>query len=79
MRPADDPFGWELYGRRAVRQGDWKLVWDQAPPEEERRWQLFDLADDPFEQSDLSAARPEKLAEMVGVWRRYEAENGVIY
>ena len=30
----------------------------------QRRWQLFDLAADPFEQHDLSASNPEQLATM---------------
>ncbi len=79
VRPADHPFGWELHGHRAVRVGDMKLVWDQAMPPEQRHWQLFDLAADPSEQHDLSATQPAKLAEMMGVWSRWEQENGVIY
>src|SRR5690606_24718362 len=78
LRPADHVFGWELHGHRAVRRGDWKLVWDQAQPEERRRWRLFDLAADPFEQNDLSAARPEKLAEMLDAWSKFVAASGVI-
>lgn len=78
VRPADHVFGWELHGHRAVRRGDWKLVWDQAMPDERRRWQLFDLAADPFEQHDLAAAKPEKLAEMLDAWSRYVAASGVI-
>jgi arylsulfatase len=27
----DEPFGWELYGKRAIRKGDWKIVWEPAP------------------------------------------------
>jgi arylsulfatase len=79
VHPADTTFGWELLGQRSVRQGDWKIVWDQRLPEEERRWQLFDLASDPFEQHDLSASNPEQLARMVALWDRYDEENGVIY
>jgi arylsulfatase A-like enzyme len=79
VHPADHLFGWELFGHRGVRVGEWKLVWDQALPPDERHWQLFDLGDDPFEQNDLSATRPEKLAEMIDGRERYEEENGVIY
>src|SRR5690606_22331840 len=28
VRPPDHYVGWELFGHRAVRQGDWKIVWD---------------------------------------------------
>lgn len=78
VRRADAPFGWELFGHRGVRRGEWKLVWDRALPEGERRWQLFDLGGDPFEQHDLSRSRPEMLAEMIAVWERYARNNGVI-
>jgi hypothetical protein len=62
-----------------VRKGDWKLVWDQAAPEAGRRWMLFNLAEDPLEQNDVSAAHPDKLAELTGIWNRYQERNGVIY
>jgi arylsulfatase A-like enzyme len=77
--PADEVIGWELYGHRNVRQGEWKLVWDQAGPEDQRRWRLFNIAQDPFEQNDLSEAMPEKLNEMLAHWDEYAAANGVIY
>jgi arylsulfatase len=79
VHPADEEFGWELFGHRAVRKGDWKLVWDQALPETGRRWQLFNLKDDPFEQHDLAQEQPEKLAEMERAWDQYVRETGVIY
>jgi arylsulfatase len=79
VHPADTIFGWELLGQRSVRQGDWKIVWDQRRPPAERRWQLFDLATDPFEQRDLSDSNPERLAAMQALWDRYDEENGVVY
>jgi arylsulfatase len=79
VHPADTTFGWELLGQRSVRQGDWKIVWDQRLPADERRWQLFNLAADPFEQHDLSASNPEQLAHMLGRWDQYDEDSGVIY
>jgi arylsulfatase len=79
VHPAETIFGWELNGQRSVRQGEWKLVWDQRLPVEQRRWQLFDLATDPFEQRDLSASKPEQLAAMQAAWERYDEENGIVY
>jgi arylsulfatase len=72
-------FGWELLGQRSVRQGDWKIVWDARVPQAQRRWQLFNLASDPFEQRDLSASSPEQLAVMERLWDQYDEENGVVY
>jgi len=77
--PAGTVFGWELLGQRSVRQRNWKIVWDQRLPAAERRWQLFDLAADPFEQHDLSASNPEQLAVMERLWDEYDQQNGVVY
>ena len=71
--------GWELYGHRSIRMGDWKLVWDQALPPAQRRWFLFNLEDDPFEQNDLSITNQEKFQEMVANWNVYAEQSGVIY
>ncbi len=43
----------------SVRQGDWKLLWQTALPS---RVELFDLANDPYEQTDVAAAQPQKVA-----------------
>ena len=75
----DEVLGWELFGYRSVRQGDWKIVWDQAPPLAERRWQLFNVAQDPSEQHDLSTDKPGKLKEMQANWDVYAKDSGVIY
>jgi arylsulfatase A-like enzyme len=45
--------------RAALRQGNWKLVWQATLPS---RAELFDLAQDPGEQHDLSAQHPDKVA-----------------
>lgn len=77
--------GWELFGKRAIRKGDWKLVY--LPGHELRSvpaqirtdtWQLYNLATDPRELEDLSAQEPEKLQELLALWKEYERSNGVI-
>jgi len=45
----------------AVRQGDWKLVWRASLPSQV---ELFDLAKDPSETTNLAAQNPEKVAEL---------------
>jgi arylsulfatase A-like enzyme len=79
VHPDDEVFGWELFGQRSVRQGSWKLVWDQAAPPAERRWSLYDLRADPVEQNDLAASNPAQLQRMLQLWERYDQETGVIY
>lgn len=73
----DFRMGWELFGRRAMRVGGWKIVW-LFDPYGAGRWELFDLAADPLESKDLAATHPEKLAELVRAWDAYAAANGVV-
>ncbi len=69
--------GWELFGRRAIRQGDWKAL-HLPQPYGPGAWQLYDLSADPGEIDDLAASRPEKLAELLVLWDRYVEDTGVI-
>jgi arylsulfatase len=76
-RTADDWLGWELFGNRAIRQGDWKISW-LYEPFGTWDWQLFNLAEDLGEQYDLSAKFPEKRQELIALWEQYVEINGVI-
>lgn len=55
---------WEHEGNRALREGDWKLVWSR-----EGSWELYNLATDRIEMNDLAAERPRLAA---GMQRRWE-------
>ena len=78
--------GWELLGKRAYREGAWKIVWqpDQKTWEpwadgiKTEQWQLYNLAGDLAEMRDLSAQHPQKLDELITLWEKYVQENGVI-
>jgi arylsulfatase len=72
-----DVLAWEVFGNRALRQGNWKLRWE-VKPLGTGDWELFDLATDPGELKDLSAARPEKVQEMIALWDDYARTNNVI-
>ena len=76
-RTKDDWLGWELFGNRAIRQGDWKISWLYEPLGDED-WQLFNLSEDLGEQYDLSDKFPEKKDALVALWDEYVAMNGVI-
>lgn len=86
VRPEDFTFGWEVFGHRALRKGDWKLLWltsspsevAQSPAERADRWGLFNLSVDPGEVNDLSAENPEKVAELLVAWGEYMQENGIV-
>ena len=49
------------------RDGDWKVIYHYHPSEDSDnlRYQLFNLANDPFESNDLAKTNPEKLREMM--------------
>ncbi|TAK56406.1 MAG: arylsulfatase [Gammaproteobacteria bacterium] len=83
----DAVLGWELFGKRAIRRGDWKIVreasqvkWWQSDPLGIRRdsWQLYNLTTDPAELNDLSAQHPAQLQHMIDQWDVYARGNGVI-
>ncbi len=73
----DTATSWEMLGMRAVRQGDYKLLWLVEPfgPDE---WQLYNLADDPGETVDLSSRMPDLRSDMIEIWNHYAQETGVI-
>ena len=54
---------YEQGGKRAVRQGDWKAV--------RTKWnsniELYDLAGDPGEQTDLASSHPEVVSRMASL------------
>lgn len=76
-RTQQDYLGWELFGNRAIRQGDWKLRW-LYKPFGKADWELFNLLADPAERTDLAASNPGKLKEMLLVWDEYVKTNNVI-
>jgi len=78
IRTDADWLGWELFGNRAIRQGDWKLLYLLKGAGGTGDWQLFDLRSDPGERNDLSARHPEKRAPMLELWDDYVKSNGVI-
>ncbi len=59
---------WEFHekdGRRALRQGDWKLVQYNLTKPDKLTTELFLLSEDLGEDNDLSKKNPEKLAELL--------------
>lgn len=37
-------------------------------------WELYDLSNDISEQTNLAGARPERLAELVKLWEKWNSE-----
>ncbi|EEQ34438.1 putative arylsulfatase (type I) [Microsporum canis] len=73
----DHVTGWELFGRQAVRQGDWKAL-HIPKPYGPGKWQLYRLSQDPGETKDLGELYPDKLAALVAEWGKYEKDVGVV-
>jgi len=76
-RTEQDYLGWEIFGNRAVRQGDWKLRWEYKPLGR-ANWELFNVTTDPAERNDLAAEHPDKVKALVAVWDSYVRTNNVI-
>lgn len=68
---------WELFGRRAIRQGDWKMVYLNKPWGN-NAWQLYNLAEDLAEMRDLSKQYPDKVKSLTEAWQRYVDMNNMV-
>ncbi|MGE5722507.1 MAG: sulfatase-like hydrolase/transferase, partial [Sphingomonadales bacterium] len=77
VRTEQDYLAWEVFGSRAVRQGEWKLRW-QLKPYGTGDWELFNVAKDPGERKDLAAQNPDKVKAMLALWESYVKANNVI-
>ncbi len=78
LHDADYIAGVEINQKQAVRKGDWKIVWLKDGPFKSESWQLFNLAEDPGETTDLAASDPEKLEEMIAAWNSYVEDSHLI-
>jgi arylsulfatase len=77
VHSSDQSTGWELFGHRGIRQGDWKAVFI-LPPQGPGRWQLYNLAKDAGETNDLATTNPDKLSELLRLWDAYVEQTGVL-
>jgi arylsulfatase len=69
----------ECFGNRSFYRDGWKLVTQHSrgAPYDDGEWQLYDLRVDPTETVDLSAERPDKVAELSEAWERTAWDNQV--
>ena len=61
-----DTICWEHYGNKAVRQGKWKLV-----SVNKSKWELYDLDKDRTELNNLSEKYPDKVAELIEIYKAW--------
>ncbi len=72
---------WRYGEQMAVRKGDWKITKAVSRPAQARRrvrrpseGQLYDLANDIGEKTDVAAEHPEVVKELKDAWEKWNAE-----
>jgi arylsulfatase len=75
---ADDYVTTQFFqGRAYLRQGRWKITHSEKLFDESG-FALYDLQSDPGETTDLSEQQPEKLNELIALWRQKRVEMDII-
>lgn len=65
---------WEWSGNCAVREAQWKLVWDTLNPQ--KQWQLYDVVADRTETTDLAAKYPDRVKAMSAAYMEWAKALG---
>jgi arylsulfatase len=64
---------WEHEGNRAVQAGGWKLVAEHKGP-----WELYNLANDRIESSNLAEMEPARVKLLAALYQRWADRVGVV-
>ncbi|MDC0273361.1 arylsulfatase [Planctomycetaceae bacterium] len=78
QRLVDRAIGFDHQGARALRKGDWKIVWSKRMPHE-IEWELYDLSSDRCELNNLAEKYPERVEVMAKEWEQWARRVNVIY
>jgi arylsulfatase len=73
-RPRTRPVFWEHQGSRAVRDGDWKLVYQRG----QQCWELYDMNVDRTELNDLAPKDTQRAARMTEMYEQWAKRCGVV-
>ena len=60
---------WRVGRKNALRKGDWKLIRDGSA------WQLYDLAKDIEESTELAASQVDRVLQLSAIWDQWNAEQ----
>jgi len=60
---------WRVGQKNALRRGNWKLIRDG------KEWQLYDLAHDIGETTNLAAKEPARVQQLTSLWDKWNAEQ----
>ena len=74
QREGHEILWWEFIGNRAVREGDWKLVWDRKI----QNWELYHIRHDRTEMVDLALQYPDKVRKMASSWTSWAINTGAL-
>ena len=69
------PLFWERSGKKAVRDGKWKLVALAGP---KPQYELYDLEKDRGENTDLAAQHPEVVSRLAEAYKQWALANDVV-
>ncbi len=72
-RDAQPYLAWEHFGNRAIREGDWKLVWDN----EIKEWELYNIRKDRIETKNLAKSNPEKYQHLLNKYAEWASKMQV--
>ena len=81
QRQPHDQLAWEWGRHRALREGDWKAVWQYPGKKDikQAKWALFNLATDRCETTDVSSANQELTDRLAQSWYQWAAKTEVRY
>ncbi len=65
---------WRMGARGALRKGDWKIVGEQKTQQESMRFELYNLAHDLGETTNLADKHPQVLNQLIAEWERLNQE-----
>ncbi len=60
---------WRVGKKNALRSGDWKIIRD------DKEWQLYDLARDIGETTNLAAKEPARVQQLDSMWNQWNSEQ----
>lgn len=72
-RDSQPYIAWEHFGNRAIREGDWKLVWD----DEVKEWELYNVQIDRIEINNLAKSNPEKFKNLIAKYSEWAVKMKV--
>lgn len=65
---------WEHQGHRAVRNGQWKALYESQL----KQWALYDIDSDRNESKDLASKYPDRLKSMIAQWTAWSVRAHVV-